>query len=91
MNTLSTLRKRKADDSPREGQKSKHSKQEHPKGIEVKDAPLPKHGKWLFIQASLFWQNEYGRNRQCQGKFLIDSGCTGTILNAEFVAAHKLP
>jgi hypothetical protein len=39
--------------------------------------PLPKHGKRLFIQASLFWQNEYGKNRQCQGKFLVDSGCTG--------------
>jgi hypothetical protein len=31
---------------------------------EAKDAPLPKHGKRLFIQASLFRQNEYGRNRQ---------------------------
>jgi hypothetical protein len=92
MNTLSTLRKRKADDSPREGQKSKHSKQKDaPRQIKAKDAPLPKHGKRLFIQASLFWQNEYGRNRQCQGKFLIDSGCTGAILNAEFVAAHKMP
>jgi hypothetical protein len=104
MNTLSTLRKRNADNSPREGQKSKHSKREHPKDaprqievkdaprqMEAKDAPLPKHGKRLFIQASLFWQNEYGRNRQCQGKFLIDSGCTGAILNAEFVATHKMP
>jgi hypothetical protein len=150
MNTLPTLRKRKAEDSPPEGQKSKHRKPVHPKDaprqakgvplpkhgetmhpgsmsgigsgrhprdaprqievrksmlgiepgghpkdaphrIEVKDAPLPKHGKRLFIQASLFWQNEYGRNRQCQGKFLIDSGCTGAILNAEFVAAHKMP
>jgi hypothetical protein len=52
---------------------------------------LPKHGKRLFIQASLFWQNEYGKNRQCQGKFLVDSGCTGAILNSEFVMAHKLP
>jgi hypothetical protein len=58
---------------------------------EAKDAPLPKHSKRLFIQALLFWQNEYGNNRQCQGKFLVDSGCTGAILNTEFVAAHKLP
>jgi hypothetical protein len=62
-----------------------------PKQTEVKEAPLPKYGKRLFIQASLFWQNEYGKNRQCQGKFLVDSGCTGAILNAEFVMAHKLP
>jgi hypothetical protein len=62
-----------------------------PRQIEAKDAPLLKHGKRLFIQASLFWQSEYGRNRQCQGKFLIESGCTGAILNAEFAAAHKLP
>jgi hypothetical protein len=58
---------------------------------EANDAPLPKHGKWLFIEASIFWQNEYGKNRHCQGKFLVDSGCTGAILNTEFVVAHKLP
>jgi hypothetical protein len=58
---------------------------------EAKDAPLPKHSKRLFIQASQFWQNQYGKNRQCQGKFLVNSGCTGAILNVEFVAAHKLP
>jgi hypothetical protein len=52
---------------------------------------LPKHGKRLFIQASLFWENEYGRNRQCHGRFLVHSGCTGAILNTEFVAAHKPP
>jgi hypothetical protein len=100
MNTLSTLRKRKAEDSPQGGQKSKHSKSMlgielggHLKNAptEAKDAPLPKHGKRLFIQALLFWKNQYSKNRQCQGKFLIDSGCTGAILNAEFVAAHKLP
>jgi hypothetical protein len=102
MNTLSTLRKQKAEDSPQGGQKSKHSKlmpgidpnghpRDAPKQIEVEEAPLPKHGKRLFIQASLFWQNEYGKNRQCQGKFLVDSGCTGAILNTEFVMAHKLP
>jgi hypothetical protein len=99
MNTLSTLRKRKAEDSSQGGQKSKHSKsmpginghpRDAPKQIEVQDAPLPKHGKRLFIQASLFWQNEYGKNCQCQGKFLVDSGCTGAILNTEFVMVHKL-
>jgi hypothetical protein len=79
MSTLSTLRKRKAEDSPQGGQKSKHSKsmpgidpnghpRDAPKQIEVEEAPLPKHGKRLFIQASLFWRNEYGKNRQCQGK-----------------------
>jgi hypothetical protein len=74
MNTLSTLRKRKGEDSPQGGQKLKHGKTEHPrearrsmqgidandhprdapKQIEVQDAPLPKHGKRLFIQALLF-------------------------------------
>jgi hypothetical protein len=50
----------------------------HPRDVPKEmDAPLPKHGKRLFIQASLFWQNEYGKNRQCQGKFLVNSGCTG--------------
>jgi hypothetical protein len=38
-----------------------------------------------------FGRNEYGKNRQCQGKFLVNSGSTGAILNAEFVMAHKLP
>jgi hypothetical protein len=38
----------------------------HPSDVPKEmDAPLPKHGKRLFIQASLFWQNEYGKNRQC--------------------------
>jgi predicted nuclease of restriction endonuclease-like RecB superfamily len=46
---------------------------------EAKDAPLPKHGKRLFIEASIFWQNEYGKNRHCQGKFLVDSECTGGL------------
>jgi hypothetical protein len=32
---------------------------------EAKDAPLPKHGRRLFIEASIFWQNEYGKNRHC--------------------------
>jgi hypothetical protein len=64
---------------------------ESEKREEAKDAPLPKHGKRLFIEASIFGQNEYGKNRHCQGKFLVDSGCTGAILNTEFVAAHKLP
>jgi hypothetical protein len=54
MNTLSTLRKRKAEDSPQGGQKSKHSRSMQ--GIEpnghprdgpgkAKGVPLPKHGE----------------------------------------------
>jgi hypothetical protein len=70
MNTLSTLRKQKAEDSPQGGRKSKHSKsiqghpRDAPKQIEVEEASLPKHSKRLFLQASLFWQDEYGKNRQ---------------------------
>jgi hypothetical protein len=30
-------------------------------------------------------------NRQCEGTFLVDSGCTGAIMNSEFVFEHKLP
>jgi hypothetical protein len=55
------------------------------------ELPLPQHGKCLFIEASIFWQNEYGKNRHGQGRFLVDSGCTGAILNEEFVRIHKLP
>jgi hypothetical protein len=58
---------------------------------ELADAPLPKHGKRLFIRAILHWVNEYGQNRQCEGNFLVDSGCTGAIMNSEFVFQHKLP
>jgi hypothetical protein len=58
---------------------------------ELAEAPLPKHGKRLFIKAILHWENEYGKNRQCEGTFLVDSGCTGVIMNLEFVSQHKLP
>jgi hypothetical protein len=58
---------------------------------ELADAPLPKHGKRLFIRAILHWVNEYGQNRQCKGNFLVDSGCTGAIMNSEFVFQHTLP
>jgi hypothetical protein len=58
---------------------------------ELADAPLPKHGKRLFIRAILHWVNEHGKNRQCEGTFLVDSGCTGAIMNSEFVFQHKLP
>jgi hypothetical protein len=58
---------------------------------ELADAPIPKHGKRLFIRAILHWVNEYGQNRQCEGNFLVDSGSTGAIMNSEFVFQHKLP
>jgi hypothetical protein len=31
------------------------------------------------------------KNHQCEGNFLVDSGCTGAIMNSEFVFQHKLP
>jgi hypothetical protein len=49
------LQREKDDRAQRDGR-------EPEKREEAKDAPLPKHGKRLFIQASLFWQNEYGKN-----------------------------
>jgi hypothetical protein len=74
--------KRKAEGEPAEAPLPKHGKTE---------APLPKHGKRLFIRAILHWVNEHGKNRQCEGIFLVDSGCTGAIMNSEFVVQHKLP
>jgi hypothetical protein len=76
------LTKRKAEGEPVDAPLPKQSKTE---------APLPKHGKRLFIRAILHWVNEYGKNRQCEGNFLVDSGCTGAIMNSEFVFQHKLP
>jgi hypothetical protein len=58
---------------------------------EPADAPPPKHGKRLFIKAILHWVDKHGKNRQCEGTFLVDSGCTGAIMNSEFVFLHKLP
>jgi hypothetical protein len=74
--------KRKAEGEPAEAPLPKHEKTE---------APLPKHGKRLFIKAILHWVTEHGKNRQCEGTFLVDSGCTGAIMNSEFVFKHKLP
>jgi hypothetical protein len=56
---------------------------------EKTETPLPKHGKRLFIRANLHWENEYGKNRQREGNFLVDSGCTGAILNSETVFRDK--
>jgi hypothetical protein len=74
--------KRKAEGESAEAPPPKHEKTE---------APLPKHGKRLFIKAILHWVTEHGKNRQCEGTFLVDSGCTGAIMNSEFVFKHKLP
>jgi hypothetical protein len=74
--------KRKAEGETAEAPLPKHEKTE---------APLPKHGKRLFIKAIFHWVNEYGKSRQCEGTFLVDSGCTGAIMNSEVVFQHKLP
>jgi hypothetical protein len=142
MNTLSTWRKRKAEDSPQGGQKSKHSKSmlgiepgDHPRdaprqiearkpmlGIghprdaprKAKGAPLPKHGKTEHpreARKSMLGIEPAGHARDephqveakdtplpkqvsgCSSKHRCfgEMRCTGAILNAEFVAAHKLP
>jgi hypothetical protein len=53
-NSLAKRLQRKKDDRvQRDADDHESEKRE-----EAKDAPSPKHGKRLFIQASLFWQNE---------------------------------
>jgi hypothetical protein len=74
--------KRKAEGEPAEAPLPKHEKTE---------TPLPKHGKRLFVKAILHWVTEHGKNRQCEVTFLVDSGCTGDIINSKFMFKHKLP
>jgi hypothetical protein len=52
---------------------------------------LPTHGKRLFIQATLHWENKYSKNRQRGGNFLVDSGCTGAIMNSKTIFQNKVP
>ena len=55
-----------------------------------KPAP-PKHGKRLFINAVLCWHDQYGRKRKDNARLLLDCGCTGPILNQDFVKRNHIP
>ena len=52
---------------------------------------LPKHGQRLFFEANIYWFDQYGRKKGDQVKLLLDCGCTGPILNRDFVQRHHMP
>ena len=57
-----------------------------PEVIQKKAKPTPpKHGQQLFFEANLFWHDQYGRKRGDKVRLLLDCGCTGPILNRDFV------
>jgi len=51
----------------------------------------PKHGQRLFFEAKIFWLDQYGRKKGDNVRLLLDCGCTGPILNRDFVARHHMP
>ena len=51
----------------------------------------PKHGQRLFFEANLFWHDQYGQKRGDKVRLLLDCGCTGPILNRDFVQRHHMP
>ena len=70
--------KRKADDGAQ------------PSAKKAKPSP-PTHGQRLFFEAMLHWHDQYGRKRGDKVRLLLDCGCTGPILNRDFVARHHMP
>ena len=63
-----------------------------PEVIQKKAKPSPpKHGQQLFFEANLFWHDQYGRKRGDKVRLLLDCGCTGPILNRDFVQRHHMP
>ena len=52
---------------------------------------LPKHAKRMFIQAKLSWTDQYGRHKTHEARLLLDCGCSGPILNKDFVWKTKVP
>ncbi|RPB06268.1 hypothetical protein P167DRAFT_580845 [Morchella conica CCBAS932] len=50
----------------------------------------PKHSKCYQIEASLKWKYRE-RTGQLSGKFLIDTGCTGPILNKNLIGQAMVP
>ncbi len=51
----------------------------------------PKHGQRLFFEATVFWLDQYGRKKGDNVKLLLDCGCTGPILNKDFVKRNHIP
>ena len=51
----------------------------------------PKHGQRLFFEANIYWFDQYGRKNGDKVKLLLDCGCTGPILNRDFVQRHHMP
>jgi hypothetical protein len=90
-NSLAKRLQREKDDCVQRGADDHESEKRKERVERDEELPLPQHGKRLVIEASIFWQNEYGKNQHCQGRFLVDSGCTDAILNEEFVGIHNLP
>ena len=56
-----------------------------------KQKSLPKHGRRLFIEAKMAWSDQYGRKKNTKGIFMVDSGCTGPMLNQDFVGGNHIP
>ena len=57
-----------------------------------KAKPTPsKHGQRLFFEAKIFWFDQYGPKRGDKVKLLLDCGCTGPILNRNFVQRQHMP
>jgi RNase H-like domain found in reverse transcriptase/Reverse transcriptase (RNA-dependent DNA polymerase)/Integrase zinc binding domain/Chromo (CHRromatin Organisation MOdifier) domain/Integrase core domain len=50
----------------------------------------PVHGQRPMLKAELNWKTRNHITR-CHGTFLLDTGCTGPILNQEFVKKEKIP
>ena len=56
----------------------------------IKPTP-PKHGQRLFFEANIYWFYQYGWKKGDQVKLLLDYGCTGPILNRDFIQRHHMP
>ena len=72
------LRKRKAEEAVTNSLKK------------MKPTP-PKHGQRLFFAANIHWFDQYVRKKGDKVKLLLDCGCTGPILNGDFIQRHHLP
>src|SRR6266550_2361128 len=56
----------------------------------IKSKP-PKHGQRLFFEAKLHWYNPEGDQVGNEVILLLDSGCSGPMLNQTFVQEHAVP
>ena len=58
----------------------------------MKNKPTPpKHGQRQFFDTNINWFDQYGRKNRDRVKLLLDCGCTGPILNRDFVQRHHMP